>query len=205
MTKITNDQKQRGQEASQANAYSVVDGLADLDLEWVVRFKIPIITAVSKNMTYGRSAAQHARPYIKKQARSYRDALALLAKSHLAGIPVKHNKIWLDIFVEKPHHKMDAVNVLDTVCDAIKSAIPVDDRWYSIRRLDWSVNKHDPHLFIGIGQEAGVEDAKICTSCGLVQPLDNFTFAKHNFLGRGYVCITCRAPSYPKGPNKKHR
>lgn len=196
----------RGLATCESNAQTVADTMGDeLDLAWGVRFKLPFSYVASKNSIYGRMSGTKRRIFIRAEARKYRDAIGFLTKQAVKNIEIKHDKLWIDIFVEKPHHRGDAINVLDLVCDGIKSAIPLDDRWYAIKRLDWSVNKSDPHLFIGLAQEVGAADSKICSYCGRIRPLTDFTFDRNAVQGRGHFCIECRAPSYPKGPNKKNR
>ncbi len=198
-------QRARGLKISQAGSRSLADWYYDPKLAWLVRFSLPFSWAASKNSIYGRMSDIKKRTFIRAESRNYRDAITLLTKQAMKGVDLKHDKLWLDIFVEKPNQRGDAVNVIDLVCDAIKRAIPIDDRWYSIRRLDWEINKNNPHLFIGLSQEEGAVDSKACSYCGQIKPLTAFTFARSNTHGRGYICAECRAPTYNKGPNKKHR
>lgn len=197
--------RERGLAISAANARSIGDCFPDLELAWGVRFKLPFSFVASKNAIYNRQGRSSGRVFIRNEARKYRDIVGFLAKDALRGIQIKHNKLWIDIFVEKPNHRGDAINVVDLICDGIKRAIPIDDRWYAIRRLDWSINKHDPHLFIGLAQEADATDSQICSYCGQIKPLSDFVFDSSARLGRKYFCIECRAPSFNRGPNKKNR
>jgi uncharacterized Zn-finger protein len=195
----------RGLKRSIENAHTVSCPADAPDLAWIVRFKLPFSWAASKNSTYGRAATRHKRPFLRAAARGYRDAITLLTRQAMKGIDLKQDKLWIDIFVEKPQNKGDAVNVLDLVCDGIKAAIPLDDRWYSIRCLDWSINKVNPHLFIGLAQEVGASNSKACSYCGTIKELHEFTNDRKGRQGRGNICVECRAPSYAKGPNKKYR
>lgn len=102
-----------------------------------------------------------------------------------------HNKVWIDILVQKPDHRGDAVNVIDLVCDALKDALPVDDRWFCIRRLDWEIAKENPRLFIGIGQ-ASDQDCQICSYCGQIKELEAFNRSRSRPLGVGRECKDCR-------------
>ena len=107
-------------------------------------------------------------------------------------MPIVHNKVWIDILVQKPNHKGDAVNVVDLVCDAVKDAIDrVDDRWFCIRRLDWQIVKGDPRLFVGVGQDSD-EDCQVCSYCGQIKPLPEFNAARNQPLGVGRECKACR-------------
>lgn len=178
-----------GKEVSKQNSVSLAHTYREIELSWQVRITVPFSYVASKNAIYGRTAS--GKKYVKQQAKKYRENIALLIKSALSGRKVKTNKVWIDIYVEKGNHRGDAVNVVDLVCDAIKLAIPVDDRWYSIRRLDWSINKHDPYLHIAIGQEHD-EDSKCCELCGQIKPLFQFTEEKSSNDGKAGSCRSCR-------------
>ena len=102
-----------------------------------------------------------------------------------------NNKVWLDVLVQKPNHKGDAVNVLDLVCDAIKEAIGVDDRWFAIRRLDWEIVKDNPRLVLGVSQDSDV-DSQLCSYCGQIKPFAAFNRSRHSRLGVGRECVDCR-------------
>lgn len=158
------------------------------DLRWQIRTAVPFDYGYSKNAVWRYST--HGHVYMRSQARSLRDALAWRLKNVTKGIEIFEGKIWIDIFVQKPNHKGDAINVVDTVCDAVKDAIPVDDNWYSIRRLDWQVVKTNPRLFVGIGQEAD-QHYRICSHCGRELPLASFRRRKSARLGRGRACKEC--------------
>jgi hypothetical protein len=58
-----------------------------------------------------------------------------------AGVTFEKAKIWLDIMVEKANHRSDAINTIDILCDGLKKGIGIDDRWFSIARLDWCLVK----------------------------------------------------------------
>ena len=119
----------------------------------------------------------------------------------MKSTPFYQNKIWLDILVQKPDHRGDAVNVVDLVCDGIKRGIGVDDRWFCIRRLDWQIEKHDPLLLIGIRQKA-TENCLVCPHCGAIKPFSEFNKAKHNPMGVGGECRDCRRMRQRAGRRK---
>ncbi len=85
----------------------------------------------------------------------------------------------------------DAVNVVDLVCDAVKDAIGLDDRWFSIKRLDWEIAKVNPQLIVGLAQPDQF-DAQACSHCGRVRPFGDFHKHKGNKNGIGRVCSDCR-------------
>jgi hypothetical protein len=158
------------------------DASTPLALDWIVRFKVPFSWHVSKNATH-LSTRQGGR-YMREESRSIKDAITLLVRTSYAPRLVVQNKVWLDILVQKPNNRGDAVNVVDLVCDGIKVGLGLDDKWFSIRRLDWEIAKHDPHIFIGIGQASG-EAVDACTHCGRLLPLTELKSPKAG-------CSDCR-------------
>jgi hypothetical protein len=163
-------------------------------LVWVVRIAVPFTYAASKNHIYTSRASGHIS--LRKEANQMRAAIGLSVKQALSGRPIKQNKLWVDIFVQKPNHKGDAVNVVDLVCDAIKAVIPVDDRWFCLRGVDWQITKSNPMIYIGIGQEH-VEDAQVCSSCGRILALTEFAANRANKRGHGRNCHECRRSTPP--------
>jgi len=158
-------------------------------LLWQVRVAIPFSYAASKNHIYALRRAGHV--CLRRESRAKRDEIVLLLRAALQGRRVAHNKVWIDILAQKPNHRGGAVNVLDLVCDAVKEALTIDDRWFCIRRLDWEIAKDTPHLFIGIGQESD-EDAQVCSYCGMIKPLSDFNANRRLPLGVGRECRECR-------------
>jgi len=181
--------REAGRETSAECAESITWLTEGPGLLWMVRVAVPFSYAVSKNAIYRLVPRGHV--CLRREAREKREAIAALIAEALAGRRIAHNKVWLDILVQKPDHKGDAVNVVDTVCDAVKRAIPVDDRWFCIRQLDWQVVKDDPQLFIGIGQDSD-EDCQVCSFCGMIQSLSAFGRRRSNRLGVDRVCKACR-------------
>lgn len=181
--------KAAGIELSRRNASSIT-WTADPDLAWLARISYPFTYGLSKNGIFAMRAAGHVA--LRREAKRAKAQIAMMLRSALRDQVVKHNKVWLDILVQKTDHKGDAVNFVDLICDAVKLAIPVDDRWYCIRRLDWEVVKSNPKLFIGIGQEE-VQDASVCSSCGRILELDAFPRHKGNKQGVSRNCRECLA------------
>ncbi|NRA38575.1 MAG: RusA family crossover junction endodeoxyribonuclease [Planctomycetes bacterium] len=158
-------------------------------LIWTKRISVPFSYAISKNNMYARTRGGHC--VLRRESRQIRTDITMAMKSKLYGQHIAHNKVWVEILVQKPNHKGDAVNVVDMVCDALKDAIPVDDRWFSLHILDWHIVKENPRLHISIGQETE-EDAQVCSYCGIIKPLDQFNKQKSSPIGVGRECISCR-------------
>ena len=178
-----------GMVANKEQTMSIIwDGRSGPDLLWQIRVSVPFTYATSKNHIYAMRAQGHVA--MRKESVAAREEISLRIKEAVGGVKIVHNKVWLDILVQKPNHKGDAVNVVDLVCDAVKKAIPVDDRWYCIRRLDWQIVKENPRLFIAIGQESD-EDCQVCCYCGQIKPFADFNRKSGSHKGIGRECRSC--------------
>lgn len=162
--------------------------MATPQLDWVVRFKFPFSNALSKNHIYAGTAFGHR--FMRKDSSSAKDGIAYAARAALQGRKLKQNKVWIDIFVQKANQKSDAINVIDLVCDGLKIGLGVDDRWFSIRQLDWEIAKSDPQIFVGFGQE-DVPDVIACSSCGRILPFEQFNKNKSTKIGISRNCKDC--------------
>lgn len=158
-------------------------------LVWMLRVAVPFDYAASKNHIYALTGAGHFA--LRRESKAKRSEIALAIRQGLGSHKVAHNKVWIDILVQKPNHRGDAVNVVDLVCDAVKDALPVDDRWFCLRRLDWEIVKENPLLIIGVGQETDA-DAQVCSDCGQIKPLSDFHKSRDRPLGVGRQCRECR-------------
>jgi len=170
------------------------------DLLWHVRVGVPFTYAASKNHIYALLKAGHVA--LRRESRQVREAIASALRAGLHCMPIVHNRVWIDILVQKPNHRGDAVNVVDLVCDAVKDAVGVDDRWFSIRRLDWEIVKENPRLLVGVGQDSDV-NCQICSYCGQVKPFSEFDRRKRNRLGIGRECHDCRRTGRMLGRKRK--
>jgi len=145
----------------------------DVDLQWLIKIAIPFSYSASKNHLWATNKNGHI--YRRAESNTLQEQIVLMLKPALIGKKIYRNKVWIDIFVQKPDHRGDAINVLDLIADALKEAIGIDDRWFSIRRLDWQIVKENPRIFIGIGQdELDLFDSKICSYCGRILPEESF-------------------------------
>jgi hypothetical protein len=162
-----------------------------VNLAWAVRIAYPFSYAMSKNHIYRFSQKGHV--FLRSESRAKKEGLEIVLRNALksAGVTVRSNRVWLDIFVQKPNHKGDAINVLDLVADAAKKSLGLDDRWFSIRRLDWEITKGRGMLYLGVGQE-DVPDVQACSICGRLLELSAFTKSKGSKNGVGRECLECR-------------
>lgn len=145
----------------------------DDDINTLLRVAVPFSWDFSKNRLWSMGA-RRGHVFMRKECKVTRDSLQLLIEKTLSerGIKFHVGKIWIDILVQKPNMRGDAINVIDSICDAVKKAIEVDDRWFSIRKLDWEIVKTDPMIYVGIGQMIEGQHF-ICSYCGVSQILDN--------------------------------
>jgi hypothetical protein len=182
--------KQAGLVNSEARGATwMVDGPPEL--LWIVRVAFPFDYAISKNHIWSTRSDGHV--FLREGHRKIRNDLVMIMKSALVHQRVAQNKLWLDILVQKSDHKGDAINVVDGICDALKVATGLDDRWYSIRGLDWEVVKDNPMVYVGIGQTS-LEDMIVCAYCGRMLSLDNFgSNASNKMTGRSRTCRECTA------------
>ena len=155
----------------------------DDDIYRFVRVKVPFSWGFSKNAIFSMNR-KLGHVFIRKKSRDLRNNLTALIAKSVKDERFFTGKVWLDIFVQKPDNKGDAVNVVDMVCDAVKDAIGVDDRYFSIRKLDWQIMKENPMLYVGVGQSI-TEDHFYCCYCGREQPLTNRSSQKS-------TCKDCR-------------
>lgn len=152
-----------------------------------IQVAVPFDPRFSKNALWNTGGQGHV--YMRQEIKNTRDALIY----ELQSVPGEwfDGKVWISIFVEKPDARSDAVNVIDLICDAVKKAIGVDDRWFSIRRLDWAIVKTDPMIWVGVAQEVR-EHHRCCSYCGLIKPLTEFARNKSDKLrGRTRACSDC--------------
>lgn len=185
-----------GKKISAEIGHSLADPPQQPNLKWRVAVTVPFCYSGSKNAVWALRAKGHVA--LRREAKAYREAIILAIRSALHGIVVVQNKLWLDIHVEKSNHKGDAVNFVDTICDAVKVATGLDDRWFCIRNLDWSIGKNDPGLFIGLGQEE-CEPAQACSYCGRLLPFTAFVSNRSNKNGITRICRDCKRTRKPKG------
>jgi Holliday junction resolvase RusA-like endonuclease len=157
---------------------------------WMAAFKIPFSFALSKNHVWSM-ARGGGHVFKREQARKYQDFIALKAKECTRGLTIYRNKIWIDLFVQKPNHKGDAINIVDSVCDGLKVGLGIDDRWFCIRQLDWEIAKDDPQVFVKIFQR-DCFDALACSHCGRILAMEHFGKKKSSKLGVDRACRVCR-------------
>ena len=114
-----------------------------IPVDWQFGFTIPANRpGLSKNRKFA-VAANSGRIITSRESREteYEIMLACKDAANAAGVvlPLPTRKIWLALMVEKTTPRSDAINVIDLVCDGVKKAIEVDDRWFALWRVDWRI------------------------------------------------------------------
>lgn len=152
-----------------------------------IQIDVPYSSFLSKNR-FGIAGKHH---FVLKETRELQDLIQWQIKAKRARFFT--GKVWLDIIVQKPQARGDAVNYVDRVCDAVQKAIGINDYWFSLRRVDWQIVKKNPKIIIGIGQNI-TEEHCICSMCGRVLPLHpHFSKEKGNTAKPHIACKACRS------------
>jgi Holliday junction resolvase RusA-like endonuclease len=167
---------------------SVLDVLEREPFLWSVLFTVPYSLDASKNRRWSLNGKSTV--FLNRSVRAYSDMIITLVRQAMRGQKIAQNKVWLSFFVEKENHRSDAINVVDTLCDAIKVALDLDDRWFCIDRVDWAVKKSDQNIIVKISQTTDA-DAIVCSHCGELKELDAFGFKRGGPLDRNRVCKPC--------------
>lgn len=107
-------------------------------------------SALSKNARLKRSF--RGRMYIDPKAKAAERILEAELTKGLKGCKLYVNRVYLDIMVHKSRNTVDAINFLDAVADCLKRVCGVDDKWYSVKSLDWSLDKANPRIVVKIYQ-----------------------------------------------------
>jgi hypothetical protein len=160
------------------------------EMAWYRRVEVPFSWAGSKNHIFASTSRGHV--FMRSESRGMREHLTQEIARAVQGAPIVQDKLWLDIYVQKPTARGDAVNFVDLVCDAAKDALLLDDRWFSLRCVDWQIVKSEPKVFVGVGQ-TGTVDLQACSSCGRFLRFHEFQKNKARANGIGLNCRDCQA------------
>lgn len=168
---------------------SIMEPFTAPSLIWCCRMSFPFTTASSKNHIYG-IAGWHV--YKREEVRAFQEEIAQTVREQLKSSKFKpvQNKVWIAIHVEKPNNRFDAINVIDVVADGLKVGLGVDDRWFCIRQVDWSINKNNPRIIVEFGQTSP-ENVQLCSICGQIQALAEYGKATKQPLGVHRICRSC--------------
>lgn len=110
------------------------------------------VTYNSKLSKNARIANRFKGFYIKPDAKAAEATLEYELTLALKRVKMYNNKVYLEIFVCKPRTNIDAINFLDAIADVLKRVIGVDDKWFSIKSLDWIVDTKNPYIVVKLYQ-----------------------------------------------------
>lgn len=169
---------------------TLFDGAGDEGLCWHAKVSVPFTWAASKNHIFSSARGNDGHIAKRKARVAFQQQLIERLISALDGEKISQNKVWIDIFVQKPNHKGDAINFVDAICDAVKQAIGVDDRWFSLRSVDWQIVKDNPLIYVGVGQPDTMA-RQACSSCGRLLTYDCFQQHKGTTNSIARNCKEC--------------
>ena len=119
-----------------------------------IEVSLPFESALLKNQSHRTDRHTGRRGKTAACAKAMQDIVfTIRGECHKQGVYFVEGDIKLMIAVYRPKTNIDAQNVVDAVCDAVRDAINVDDRWdesvLTISKLD----KADKRIVIIIEQE----------------------------------------------------
>ena len=150
-------------------------------LKWLRKIEVPFSKFMSKNSIWSYGSKQ-GHVFIRKEVSQNRQEIAFLVSNELRNAPIVYGKLWLGIYVQKPTFKGDAINVVDSIADAIKTTIPIDDNLYSLMFVDWDVVFKNPKVVLYIGQKDDIEHFS-CSYCGKLKPKEKYRSQR--------LCVDC--------------
>lgn len=153
-------------------------------------FTVPFDINLSKNKMWRRT--RFGRTYLNPLTKNLMETITNQVRVNLSMCKVKPvvGKVYLGIHVYKPDNRADAINFVDALADAVKVGLDVDDRWFCITRLDWSIDKDRPRIDLEIGQKVD-EDCRICAQCSEIRP-------GREFWMKTKVCLMCKSDEAPE-------
>lgn len=163
----------------------------EINLINYIQVELPYSSFLSKNkMGFARRGNMIAH-YKLKETCELQDQIVLLIQSQKPKFV--QGKVWVEILVQKPQLRGDAANYVDRICDAIQTAIGINDSWFSLKMVDWQIVRKDPKIVIGIGQEM-TEEMKGCTMCGRVLPINPYFIKPTKPNSKPHLtCKSCRS------------
>lgn len=167
--------------------------MRDTQWSWLARAVVPFSFAFSKNAVWSMAFRGHGHVFMRQRAKDARAAVtaAIAAAMHGVNATPVEAPVHIGLFVQKSNHRGDAINVLDSVCDGIKDALGVDDRWFLVEALHWEVLRKDQRIAILVGQ-THTEHHRPCSCCGRVLPMTCYSDNKSVRMGKSRECVECR-------------
>lgn len=111
-----------------------------------VSITIPYISCLSKNQMWKKD--KNGKIYLNPATAAEMDAIAMQLPSYDWQPKVK---VHVEIMVYRPNFYMDPPNFVDTIVDAVKVGIGVDDRYFA-GKWDYELDKLNPRIEITVRQ-----------------------------------------------------
>jgi len=190
--------KERGEAIGLKNVKAFSSLPVRSDAKKVIRFEFPNDGYLSKNSLVNMGMVS-GKPFtfVRKDIKKRKEAIGLLVMAQLGSYVWPRSKTFIDIMVQKHMVGSDAINVVDTVCDAIKKGLDVDDEWFCIGTLDWEVVKRDPKIYVQIST-FDHEHQKVCGCCWQIKPELQFGKDAQGIHGVHHECLSCTSAFRPK-------
>jgi hypothetical protein len=136
-----------------------------------LRVSAPYTTAISKNVRVKYKKGRGA--YTTPEARKHEESLARSIEAGTEGFEIAWvpAPLHIRVRVDRPDFRLDPVNFIDAICDAVSKGTGIDDRWFSVS-LDWRMH-HAPRIHVEITQEHD-EPHRPCVGCHRVMPTTEF-------------------------------
>jgi hypothetical protein len=164
---------------------------------WTASAVVPFDAGWSKNRMW--LARHQGGRRLSPEARARRDALVRLLRPQVGE--VVRNALWLRLDVRKADHLGDALNALDLVADAVEIATGLDDRWFQLDGVEWTLGRPPGELMVTAWQEEGLADATFCAGCGRLLPPDSFRLEPLHQA----TCRTCARLKYAERVEARRR
>lgn len=167
------------------------------------QFQFPFVGHISKNAIVN-IGMMTGKPFIfvREDVNKLKEAISIITSAKVGSVLWPVSKTWIDVVVQKPNNRCDAINVVDTLCDGIKNGLGVDDKWFAIGRLDWELVFSNPSVFVQVSTDA-IRAQKSCSTCGQIKYLDEGFRPHYTTKDRhAGVCIECTT-ALSRSKNKK--
>jgi len=120
-----------------------------MDQTRTIQIEIPYTPSLGKNKMKGFAKGRY---YTTKEYKEACKSLSDIVWGHSRGVKWKKDKIWVEIFLQKPRMVCDVSNFIDGIYDSIKTGIDIDDCYFSGEQ-DWEYDKDvKPYIIITITQ-----------------------------------------------------
>jgi len=116
-----------------------------------IKVTIPYTTVLSKNLSHYNIAINKRVPTKAYTVTLKVIGMLIRGEMNKRAVAFQKGKVWLDIMIYRPDMRADPPNFIDSICDGVKSALGIDDRFYA-GSWDWELDKKNPRIEIEVRQ-----------------------------------------------------